>query len=483
MAIWSSRFDASSARRSCGSVTSSSSRPKVTVSPNTDAVSANVSGVPWWKTPCSRREIRVQAVPELVREREDVAPARRPVQQHVRMVRRHRVRAERAGAFSRAGGRVDPRAVEEALRGVGQLPGERSVRVEHQILGGAPADLRLDVGDGSHAVVVGDAVEAEEPRLQRVPPLRDRVATLHRVDEGLHGCVAGLVGEVAARDPAVEVAEPVVDGLVGEQGVQHERPRAQPRLESGGDGLGGGAPHVAVGCVELAERGFERGRCTVELDGDARHLLFEQALERAAARDLLLVEDDLFGLGEQVRPVAPRRAQVVAGEGEPVVGQEALDLFVAQLGPFQLEEQQLGVDRGAALLDALHARAACGIGRVGREVEARVAARAPDEIEHFRESVHVLGEAGRVQLGDVAARLGERFGARVGRVEQLGEAGVAGIGQQRAEIPDDVGGGEIGVGGGHGADTTQPLRVARAAPPIRSAPRPLDRPGLTACGA
>jgi hypothetical protein len=29
----------------------------VTVSPNTDAVSASVSGVDWWNTPCSLREM------------------------------------------------------------------------------------------------------------------------------------------------------------------------------------------------------------------------------------------------------------------------------------------------------------------------------------------------------------------------------------------------------------------------------------------
>ena len=80
------------------------------------------------------REVRVQAVTELVREREHVAPARGPVQQHVRMVRRHRVRAERARALPGPGRRVDPRAVEEALRGVGELARERAVRVEHELL-------------------------------------------------------------------------------------------------------------------------------------------------------------------------------------------------------------------------------------------------------------------------------------------------------------------------------------------------------------
>ena len=42
------------ARRAAGSDVASSRRPNVTVSPNTDAVSASVNGVVWWKIPCSR---------------------------------------------------------------------------------------------------------------------------------------------------------------------------------------------------------------------------------------------------------------------------------------------------------------------------------------------------------------------------------------------------------------------------------------------
>ena len=82
-----------------------------------------------------------------------------------------------------------------------------------------------------------------------------------------------------------------------------------------------------------------------------RHLLLEQPLPRAPAGDRLLGEDDLLGLGQQVRPVAPRRAQVMPGEREPLVGEQRLDPLVGELGPLELEEQQLGADRGGAFLD------------------------------------------------------------------------------------------------------------------------------------
>ncbi len=54
VAMCPSTCSASRASRSPGSSTVSSRRPKTTVSPNTDAVSASVSGVPWWNTPWGR---------------------------------------------------------------------------------------------------------------------------------------------------------------------------------------------------------------------------------------------------------------------------------------------------------------------------------------------------------------------------------------------------------------------------------------------
>ena len=77
VAIEPSIDSASSARRDSGVSACSSRRPKTIVSPNTDAVSASVSGVAMWKTPWRAAERRVHAVAELVRERQHVAAARR----------------------------------------------------------------------------------------------------------------------------------------------------------------------------------------------------------------------------------------------------------------------------------------------------------------------------------------------------------------------------------------------------------------------
>ncbi len=58
-------------------------------------------------------EVRMQPVAELVRERQHVAPTRGPVEQHVGMVRRDRVGAERARALPGTHRCIDPRLVEE----------------------------------------------------------------------------------------------------------------------------------------------------------------------------------------------------------------------------------------------------------------------------------------------------------------------------------------------------------------------------------
>ena len=119
---------------------------------------------------------------------------------------------------------------------------------------------------------------------------------------------------------------------------------------------------------------------------------------------------------------------------------------VVELGPFELEEQQLGADHRAALFDLLHPRAPFGVGRVGREIEADEAPGAPDDVVHLGEAAHELDQSVGVERVDPPAKTGELVGRRVGAREQLVEAGISRRGEQRVEIPDDVVGSEIGRG-------------------------------------
>ena len=90
----------------------------------------------------------------------------------------------------------------------------------------------------------------------------------------------------------------------------------------------------------------------------------------------LLGEHLLLGLGEQVRAVAARGAQVVAGEVEPVGGEQLLGALVVERRPLELEEQQRASrspsPRSCTLLQQ---RAARRVGRVGGEAQRRVVAR------------------------------------------------------------------------------------------------------------
>ena len=222
-------LSASRPSRDAGVGASSSRRPNTSVSPNTLAVSASVSGVAKWKTPCGRASDGVHAVAELVRERQHVAAARRVVEHHVRRGARDGVGAERAAALARAHRGVDPLLVEERARARGELGREALEGVEHHVLGARPRDRLVLVGHGGHAVVVREPVDAEQPRLEPVPAARQLVAPADRLDQRRDGLVGRLVGEVAAREPVRVGAQPVVDHLLRQQRVEHEAAHAQAR--------------------------------------------------------------------------------------------------------------------------------------------------------------------------------------------------------------------------------------------------------------
>ena len=94
-----------------------------------------------------------------------------------------------------------------------------------------------------------------------------------------------------------------------------------------------------------------------------------------------------------MRPVAAGAAQVVAAEVEAGGPEQLVGALVVERRPLELEEQQLGLDLGGALLDALEQRAALGIGRVGREPQRRVRAGAADQLLDRGELLHRRAQA------------------------------------------------------------------------------------------
>ena len=406
----------------------------------------------------ARAERRVHAVAELVRQRQHVAPARGPVEHHERVHVRRAVRAERPRALAGADRRVDPALVEEAADEVAELGREGRVGVLHQLARLTPADGRVLIRDGRHAVVVGEPVDPEQLRLQPVPAPRHLVAVAHGGDERLDGLVGRLVGEVAAREPVREAAQPVVDHLVGQQRVEDEAAGAQARRERVGHALGRVRAGLAVGQVQARERDLERDRlgAVLDLDLERGDLLLEQAAPGVARGQRLLGEDLLLGLGEQVRAVAARRLQVMATEVEALGGEQRLGALVVERGPLELEEQELRLDRRRVLLDPLVERAAGRVGGVGREVQAGEGPGARDDLLERPELGHGLDQARAVELGHVAGvALGERVGAllRLGQHRVDGGDGVAGVAvEQGIEVPGDLQDLGIGdVGATHGA--------------------------------
>ena len=293
----------------------------------------------------------MHAVAELVGQGQCVAPAARPVQHDVRVVAGDGVGAEGAGPLAGGGRRVDPALVEEAAADAGQLRGEGVVGVEHQLRGVGPTERAVLGGHGAVPVVVGQAVEAEQPGLDPVPALGQVVAALHRVDQRGDRRVAGLVDQVARGQPVVVVAEAVVRGLLEQDGVQDEGAGAQAGRQPFGDSLRRGLAHRAVRVREEREAVLEPSTLAVQRDLDGGVLLLEQALPGRDRRQVLLGRDPLLGLAEEVGPAEAGDPEVVADGVEPGVGQQRLRLLVVERGPLELEEQQLGADRGGPLLD------------------------------------------------------------------------------------------------------------------------------------
>ena len=293
----------------------------------------------------------MKAVAELVGEGEGVVAPPGPVQEHVGVVRRGRVRAEGARTLAGRGGRIDPVLLDEALRDPGQLRRERVVGVEHEVSRFVPSDAAIRGGHRAGPVVVGQPVEAEQPGLQAVPALGQVVAALHGLDQRGDRLVAGLVLEVAGGQPVGVVAQPVVGGLLQEQRVQDEGPGAQTRGQAHGHGGRSLLTDRPVGVRQAGQAVLQRVGLTVEAHLQRPLLLVEQPLPAPTRGEVLLRGDALLRLAQEVRAEAAHDAEVVAAVVEALVRQQRLGAGVVEVGPLQLEEHQARAERGDPLVD------------------------------------------------------------------------------------------------------------------------------------
>ena len=181
----------------------------------------------------------------------------------------------------------------------------------------------------------------------------------------------------------------------------------------------------------------------VSSENNRTHALF--------AGERLVGEHALFRFAQQVRTVPARGFEVVPAEREPIAREQLGGLLVGHRGPLELHEQDLVVDRGAALLGARHQRAGCGIGGVDRELQPRVRPGASGQLADAGQLAHQLDHPDDVELGDPPAVRRQRVGTGLGVVEQRVDAFRAPAVDQRFEVPRHVGRGAVCFrdGGGH----------------------------------
>ncbi len=137
----------------------------------------------------------------------------------------------------------------------------------------------------------------------------------------------------------------------------------------------------------------------------------------------------------------------MTAEREAPVGEHGRGVGVVGVGPFEIDEDQGGADRGAPLVDRLHRRRYLGITGVLGETQRRVVPGSADERGEVGERGHHLDEIVGIEGRDRAVMRPQLLSDALGLIEQ--DHWTVGAVEQRIEVPSDVGGEEIGVGRSH----------------------------------
>ena len=150
----------------------------------------------------------------------------------------------------------------------------------------------------------------------------------------------------------------------------------------------------------------------------------------------------------------------MAAEGEPLVGEQCVGRRVVELGPLELDEDDLVRDRRRPLLRPRHQGAVHRVLGVDREPQSGIRAGAAEQLTDRFHVTHELGEPRGIELGDPAPVLREVTRETLGLVEEaVGARGAVAV-DQRLQVPGDISRGAIDVGagsfsGGH-AGTSSP---------------------------
>ena len=283
----------------------------------------------------------MEAVAQLVRQRERVAQLACEVEHHVGMVARRHGHAVRPARFARDDRGIDPGVGEEVLhQGAGALR-EAVERAQDQLLGILPGQIACHLSDRRVAVPLVQVADAEQLLLDAVVANAHVIAAGDRFDKRLDRLVRGLVGEVSRRDPAGKMAQPVVDRLLLQDDVEDVAARPNVGAKRARDGMAGAAPHLAVRFAEHGQRLFKRELAAVHLDPDARTQLPEQPGPGGISNRAEIREHSLLGLGQLVRSKLASlfdRMAVAGGIGMRI---QLCRLLIRELGQLEREKHAM----------------------------------------------------------------------------------------------------------------------------------------------
>jgi hypothetical protein len=259
-----------------------------------------------------------------------------------------------------------------------------------------------------------------------------------------------LVGEVARRDRARELAPLVVDLLFLGEGVGDQSEHALVVAESLGDGVGRGLALGPILLIQEIQRLVAGQLLAVDVEAQVGHGLVEQAHPRLPPHHVALVQHLLQIVGQLVRAEGAHRVEPRRKAPQRRVGQLRFHVVVGELVDLQGEEQGLERDLRRALVGVLLEPAVFGVGHVAGIEQLREAHHPPEDLLD-----PLIGEDGCQEIRTAEARqlafvlLAEGGGLGAGLLEVALHFRRIRAGIKIGEVPgrEVLGGGAFG---GHG---------------------------------
>ena len=351
------------------------------------------------------REHVVRCVPELVRERRDVAQPVGEVQQHVREdPRRHR-RAVSAGCLARTRRRVHVTGVEDPAEDLCEARREPPERGVDDLDGLRPRE-GTRVAEGRVLVGELEPLESEQLRLRPKPPPPDVVALLCGAHHRLDRLAVELVAHVRRLHRVGEAAQPVESEAIADECVVAGREHVPSRLEPLEKRRLRGKSESAFGAVEIREQRADRVRLLalagVERDLERRDLAVVEGLPGRDGRPPG-VQRLLLRFAPHVRLLLALDPELVRERCKLGRREQRLRGLVVQGDPLESEEDERVLDLRPTVARDGREVVRLRVGRVHAEAQVRVDRKPRKLLLELVCLVEERAQLDRVEPGDAAA--------------------------------------------------------------------------------